>query len=384
MPSLTPIFRKNNKAYRDGHNLIINQGGQGSSKTYSVLDLFYLLPKYKFPKERKIFTITSNSLPHLKLGAIRDFEEILLSFGENPDSLHHKTDHYFKIGSSIIDYFGIRDSYSKVIGPRRDFLFINEINNKITYKDFDQLNQRTEECTFVDYNPRSEFWLHDEVLPYFHHAFIKSTYLDNPYIPKNELKKILWKKDKPKFAEWWKVYGLGELGQFEGAIFADWEDGEFDDTLPFGFGLDFGFHPSPDAMVKVAIDKKRKIIYTKECIYEIELLPSQLSDRITEYASRANQIIADSADPRMIGNLQRRFNIRGIKKTGTIAEWIRLMQDYKIIVAGDSPNLTKELNNYVWSDKKAGIPIDAWNHLIDGIRYRFMAQNQMRVPTRAR
>ncbi len=385
MASLTPIFRKNSKAYREGYDLIVNQGGQGSSKTYSILDLFYLLPKHKFPEERKIFTITSNSLPHLKLGAIRDFEQILLSFGENPDSLHHKTDHYFKVGNSIIDYFGIRDSYSKVIGPRRDFLFINEINNKITYKDFDQLNQRTEECTFVDYNPRSEFWLHDEVLPHFDHAFIKSTYLDNPYIPKNELKKILWKKDKPQFADWWKVYGLGELGQFEGAIFTNWDYGKFNpEGLASGFGLDFGFHPSPDSLVKVAMDKKQKIIYAQECIYETELLPSQLSDKIGEHVSRSDQIIADSADPRMIKNLQTKFNIRGIKKTGTIAEWIRLMQDYKLIITDDSHNLAKELNNYVWSDKKAGIPTDSWNHLIDGIRYRFMAQNQMRKTTKAR
>ncbi|MBA7550125.1 hypothetical protein ES705_42631 [subsurface metagenome] len=383
MASLTPVFRKNSRAYRGGHNLIINQGGQGSGKTYSILDLFYLLPKYRFPKERKIFTISSNSMPHLKLGAIRDFEKVLLSFGENPDSLHNKTDHFFRIGNSIIDYFGIRDNYSKTIGPRRDFLYLNEINNKITFDDFDNMNQRTEECTFVDYNPRSEFWLHDEVLPYFKHAFIKSTYLDNPYIPKNELKKILWKKDKPKFANWWKVYGLGELGQFEGTIFTDWEYGDFDDTLSSGFGLDFGFHPSPDALVKVAIDKKHKIIHASECIYETELLPSELTDEIGEHATRNDQIIADSADPRMIKNLQTKFNIQGVKKTGTIAEWIRLMQDYKFIITEDSPNLTKELNNYVWSDKKAGIPIDAWNHLIDGIRYQFMSQNQMRIPTKA-
>jgi len=354
----TDIFTSNYEAYRNKHSLIINQGGQGSSKTWSILQLFCSLAAIF--KERHIFTICSYALPHLKLGAIRDFEKILISEGINPDSVHNKTDHFFRIGNSVIDYFGIRDNYSKVTGPRRDFLFINEANNKVTYDDFDQLNQRTDKCTFIDYNPRCEFWLHDDIIPHFKHTFIKSTYLDNlENIPKGELNKILWKKDKPKFAEWWKVYGLGELGQFEGAIFADWEDGEFDDTLSHSFGLDFGFHPSPDAMVKVAIDKKLKIIYAQECIYETELLPSQLSDRISEYASRSNQIIADSADPRMIGNLQRRFNVRGVKKTGTIAEWIRLMQDYKIVVAGDSPNLNKELNNYVWSDKKAGIPIDA-------------------------
>jgi len=372
MERLSPVFRKNSQAYRAGHDLIVNQGGQGSGKTHSILDLFYIIPARVFPSKRYIFTICSESLPHLKIGAIREFEKVLLSFGENPDSLHHKTDHHFKIGNSIIDYFGIRDSFSKIIGPRRDFLYMNEINNRITFNDFDHMNQRTDKCTWVDYNPRSEFWIHDEVLPHFRHAFIKSTYKDNPYIPKNELKKILWKKDKPKFAEWWKVYGLGELGQFEGAIFTDWEYGDFNDTLPFGFGLDFGFHPAPDAMVKVAIDKKNKIIYAKECIYETELLLSLLSERIAEHASRNNLIIADSADPRMITELQRKYNIRGVRKRGTVSEWLRLMQDYKIIITEGSHNLAKELNNYVWSDEKAGIPISEWDHLIDGIRYRFM------------
>jgi len=379
----TKVFGDNYEAYRfDKHNLVINQGGQGSSKTWSILQLFYILALAS--KERLVFTICSYALPHLKLGAIRDFEKILFSVGINPDTVHNKTDHFFKIGNSIIDYFGIRDNYSKVTGPRRDFLFINEANNKVTYDDFDQLNQRTHRCTFLDYNPRSEFWVHDEVIPYFKHAFIKSTYLDNlENIPKSELDKILWKKDKPKFVNWFRVYGLGEIGQFEGSIFTDWEYGDFNDMLSSGFGLDFGFHPSPDAMVKVAIDKKHKIIYASECIYETDLLPSGLADKIGEYATRNDQIIADSADPRMIKNLAMKFNIQGVKKTGTIAEWIRLMQDYKFIITEDSPNLTKELNNYVWSDKKAGIPIDAWNHLIDGIRYRFMSQNQMRIPTRA-
>ena len=381
-PKITRVFQKNSDALVESHNLIINQGGQGSSKTWSILQLFYFWALNS--PERKIFTICSYALPHLKLGAIRDFEKILLSFGEKPDTIHNKTDHFFRVGNSIIDYFGIRDNYSKVTGPRRDFLFINECNNKVTYDDFDQLNQRTHQCTFLDYNPRSEFWVHDEVIPYFRHAFIKSTYLDNKYLPQSEKDKILWKKNKPKFENWWKIYGEGETGQYEGIIFTDWEYGEFDDTLSFSFGLDFGFHPSPDALTKVAIDKKRKIIYASECIYETGLLPSGLSNKVGEYASRNNQIIADSADPRMIKNLQSKYNIRGVKKTGTLAEWIRLIQDYKIIVTEGSNNLAKELNNYVWSDKKAGIPIDEWNHLIDGIRYVFMNQNQMRIVTKAR
>ncbi|KKN16552.1 hypothetical protein LCGC14_0974720 [marine sediment metagenome] len=376
---ITNVLRRNSEAYRAGHNLIVNQGGQGSSKNYSELQLFYNLAK-NLPEQR-IFTITSYALPHLKLGAIRDFENILRSAGENVNAIHNKTDKFFRIGQSIVEYFGIRDS--KGVGPRRDYLYVNEINNRIDYQDFDHLFQRSHACTWVDYNPRNEFWLHDKVLPHFRHALIKSTFLDNPYLPKGELRSIMARKGKPEFENWWRVYALGEMGKFEGTILPNWENGEFDDTLPYGYGLDFGFHPDPDSFVKVAVDKKHKLIYAQECFYVSGLLPSELKDKVSEFASRNNHIIGDSADPRMIANLRTSFNIQGVKKTGTVAEWIRLMQDYKIIVCGESYNLEKELNNYVWNDRKAGIPVDAWNHLIDAIRYYFMNMNQLRPVTRA-
>jgi len=191
------------------------------------------------------------------------------------------------------------------------------------------------------------------------------------------------KKDKPQFENWWRVYALGEMGKFEGTIFPNWDNGEWNDTLPYGFGLDFGFHPAPDSFVKVAVDKKHKLIYAQECFYLTGLLPHELEDNVNEFATRNNHIIADSADNRMIANLERKFNIQGVSKTGTVAEWIRLMQDYKIIVCGESYNLEKELNNYVWNDRKAGIPVDAFNHLIDAIRYYFMNMNQLRPVTRA-
>jgi len=382
-PKITQVFRRISKAYRDGQSLIILQGGQGSSKTHSALDLFYTIAKYS--PVRFIFTICSYALPHLKLGAIRDFESIILSYGDNPDSFHNKSDHYFRIGESVIDYFGIRDNYSKVTGPRRDFLFINECNNRITFDDFDQLNQRTHKLSIVDFNPRSEFWIHDTVIPNFKHTFIKSTFLDNPYLPQAERDKILWRKDKPQFKNWWRVYGLGEMGQMEDTIFPNWDYGEFNpDNLPDGFALDFGFHPDPDALVRVAIDKKEGIIYCKECLYSPGLLPNDLIEGIGKDVASHNRIVADSSNPRMIAMIKKAgFNIHPVKKTGTIEEWIRLMQDYKLIIDPDSHNLAKELNNYLWLDKKAGIPVDAWNHLIDGIRYWFMDQTHTRVTTKA-
>jgi len=381
--NLTKIFDRNAEAYFEGSSLIVNQGGQGSSKTFSILQLIYLILKHS--TRPLIASVCSYALPHLKIGVIRDFYKILTAFGQDPDAIHNRSDHFFKIGNSIFEYFGIRDNYSKVHGPRRDILYMNEINNKVTYDDFDNLNQRTHGATFVDYNPRAEFWLQEMVLPNFNHTFIKSTFRDNPWIPNSELNKILWKKDKPQFKNWWKVYGEGETGILEGQVFENWDYGEFDTFLPFGYGMDFGFHPDPDAMVKTAIDEKRKIIYCQEVMYKAGQSTDELHKAVlSRVESIKNLIVAESATPRTIADLKTRkskvtqlaLNIHPVKKDGTVAEWLKKMVDYTIIITEDSHNLAKELSNYVWSDEKAGIPIDAWNHLIDAFRYYFMFQKQ--------
>jgi phage terminase large subunit len=134
--------------------------------------------------------------------------------------------------------------------------------------------------------------------------------------------------------------------------------------------LDSGFHPDPDAMVKIGIDQKNRKIYAKECFYLNELQISDLRKAVSLYARSHELIIADSADPRMISELRKNFNIKGvIKKEGSVLEGIRLVQDYDIITDKESLNLVKELRNHTWNDKKAGIPNKGFNHLLSGIRY---------------
>lgn len=369
-PKLSNVFRRNSEAYRAGHKLIINQGGQGSSKTYSILQLLYFIAKHEGPKK---ITVASYALPHLKSGVIPDFDKILESWGENPGAIKNKSDYTYHIDSgSVIEFFGIEGNVAKAHGPRRDILFINECNRKITYEVFDQLNTRTQGATFIDFNPDQEFWLHEKVIPYFPHVVIKSNFIDNPYLPEKERQNILMKRDKPGFENWWKVYGLGELGKLEGAILSNWRYGEYDTSLPYGYGLDFGFN-DPDAMVKVAIDKKRKIIYAEEVIYKSGNSADVLKQLLKTYCKPTDQIIADCADARMIGNLRREFNIAPVNKARwTVAEALKMMQDYEIVITDNSYNLAKELNNYIWDDKKAGVPIGEFNHLIDAMRYYFM------------
>jgi phage terminase large subunit len=370
---LTNVFYRTTEAFLNalngtGPRLIIQQGGQGSSKTYSTLQVIYnaLVVGPMMPT-----TICSYALPHLKLGALTDFDNILTSFGENIGEIRKDPSHpTYQIGKSKIDSYGVEGNIAMAHGPRRKILFINECNRKITYEVFDHLFSRSE-ITFLDFNPDQEFWLHDKVLPFIPHIIIQSNFLDNPYLPVNELNNILMKRNKPGFENWWKVYGLGELGRLEGAILPNWRYGEFDKYLPYGFGLDFGFN-NPDAMSKIAIDHKNKKIFWDEKIYKSGNSFEQLRLLIAEHCNRNDAITADCADARMINELKKYFNIKPVNKVKwTVAEALKLMQDYENIITETSYNLSKEFNNYIWNDKKAGIPIDDFNHLIDGGRYRF-------------
>lgn len=372
--NLTDVFFKNLDAYQQRHNLIINQGSTGSSKTWSILQLLYLIAKYSV--EQLVISVASYALPHLKLGAIRDFDKILVEFGENPGDICNKTENVYRVNKSIIEFFGIEGNLAKVHGPRRDILFINEANKKITYEIFDQLHTRTRRCTIVDFNPTSEFWIHTEVMPNFKHAFVHSTWRDNPYLSQVEVDKIMSKYDKKGFENWVKVYGEGEIGILEGQIFTNWTTGEFNTTLPYGYGLDFGYHPDPDAMVREAIDEKNMKIYLDEQFYNTGQSTGELIQAVrSSIVKPTDLIIADCADPRMIRELKG-FNIQAVTKDGTVSEWLKTMMDYQIVVTETSHNIIHELNNYTWSDKKAGIPVDAFNHLMDAGRYYFMFNKQ--------
>jgi len=373
-PKLTNVFYRTGEALLKaldgtGPRLIISAGGQGSSKTFSTLQVIYNLLKSGNPYK---VTFCSYALPHLKQGVISDFDKILSSFGENLGEVKSQpAQPIYHIDNSEINCYGVEGNLAMAHGPRRDILFINECNRKISYEVFDQLFSRSK-ITFLDFNPTAEFWLHEKVIPNFPHVYIKSTFLDNPYLPENELANILMKKDKPEFKYWWQVYGLGELGKLEGAIFQNWRYGEFDKSLPYGYGLDFGFN-DPDSMVKVAIDKKRKIIYIQECLYKSGNSAEQLRLSVGTHVKTSDLIVADAADARMISELSRYYNIKAVNKAKwTVAEALKMMQDYELVITEDSHNLSKELSNYIWNDKKAGVPIDDFNHLIDAARYYFM------------
>lgn len=200
-------------------------------------------------------------------------------------------------------------------------------------------------------------------------TFIHTTYLDNI---KNLQQSFIDQIDKLKQSNPKKYNHIimgGFLDKAEGVIFTNWEIGEYPTNIDSYYGADFGWSVDPSTLIQVHIDKKRKIIYLKELLYEIGKTTTDLSYVYKQHCEN-RLIIADSAEGRLIEELkQQGLNIKPcVKGAGSVNEGIKLMQDYKLVIDPSSINLIKELNNYIWSLTKES-PIDMYNHLIDAARY---------------
>jgi phage terminase large subunit len=370
----TNVFERNMQAYcTPGKRRAINQGGTSSSKTYSILQCLIWIA-LTFPS--KTISVVSETFPHLQKGAIRDFKNIL---GTNFDeSSWHSTNSVYTFPSgSIIEFFSVDDS-RKARGPRRDVLFLNEVNN-IGYEAYDQLDMRTNEFTFGDYNPVGEFFIHEKgILDDPQNVYIHSTYLDaKEYLPATVVENIESHKDKDP--NWWRVYGLGEVGNVEGLVHPYFS---LIDSFPVGFdtfyGLDFGFSSDPAALVKCCIINGHLIC--DELIYEKGLTNDAIARRMDQLGivKGYDEIWADSAEPKSIMEIHRYgFNIKPVfKAPDSVVTGIQKVNQFKQVWTKRSLNGIKEQRNYRYiTDKDGRItnkPIDDFNHLQDARRYACM------------
>lgn len=377
----TSVFAANLHAYVERVPIIFNQGGTRSSKSYSIMQLLLLIALES--SKPLVISVVSKTLPHLKLGVMRDFDRILANYGINPLDVKNISESFYKINGTIIEFFGV-DNLGKVHGPERDILFVNECNF-VKQDIFEQLLIRTRGTVFLDFNPSSEFWAHTDYIQKakvedgigvtdtgLKFKVIKSTYRDNEHLTANQLAYI---ESKKKNAIWWKVYGEGELGRLEGAVFTNWRFGEFDTTLQKLYGQDYGFSVDPTTLLKIAVDPKKKIIYADERFYTQDLrTTSQISEANLAHAGQS-LIVGDSAEQRLISELRGTYKNNIVECLGeskkSVAARLYRMLDYELVITEGSANLEKELNYYTWIDKKGKLVIDAFNHLIDPMGYAF-------------
>lgn len=357
------------------------QGGTWAGKTYGIESI--LISRGARDEGKKI-TVAGETIPAVKHGALADFQEIMFATNRWAQERYNSSERIYRFANKTsIEHTSFENIGKAMAAGKRDWLFINE-GYYISFDIADALMTRTSGDIWIDYNPHSAFWVHDELLGRDDVCFLKLVPGDNEALPETIRQDHEIKREKAKTSEYWanwcRVFLDGEIGQTVGTIFQNWKYGAFDDSLAIkGFGLDFGFN-NPDAFVKVAIDLREKRIYLDEKVYREGNSFDQLRQLVGQHATRNDLIIADCADQRMIDELRRYFNIKGVnKKKWTVGEVLKMLQDYEIIVTETSLNLVKELRNYVWSDKRAGIPVKAFDHAIDAFRYFFMENVRQKV-----
>lgn len=162
----------------------------------------------------------------------------------------------------------------------------------------------------------------------------------------------------------------GWLDKAEGVVFTNWTLGDFNpDNLQVIYGQDYGFVIDPTSLIAVAIDSNQKKIYLKELLYEKGLTTTQIYEANNKHAAN-NLIVGDSAEPRLISELQVKGNniVPAIKGPGSINAGVSIMQDHQLIIDSESTNLVKELNHYVYVNKASQLYIDKYNHALDAAR----------------
>lgn len=366
---VTSVFDRNNEAYIKKYRYIVNKGSTRSSKTYSVLQLLYIIAELS--NKARIISIVSESMPHLRKGCMRDFKEILENEGKWNENNWNATNSVYKVNNSMIEFFSV-DNPSKVHGPARDILYVNECIN-IEYETYRQLAIRTRETIFLDCNPCFEFWLDEKVLPQKESILIHSTYKDNEYLTEAQVKEIESNKGD---ANWWKVYGEGLTGSLVGAIMQDWD---IVSELPNEYkkrwlGMDFGYTNDPTAIVDIRLYNGE--LWIDEILYNKGYDNLMIADHLELIGiPKDTPIVADSAEPKSIAEIRAKgWKVEPAQKgKDSINTGISILNRYKKHITANSTGIINEYRNYRWEINDFGdptnVPIDKFNHSIDAQRY---------------
>jgi phage terminase large subunit len=345
-------------------DLIINQGGTSSSKTYSILQCLFSIAI----RERCDILVVGQSIPNLKVGALKDAIDIVANSEQLQQLVvsFNKTDRIYDFVSGSTMHFKSFQDFQDAKSGKRDYTFFNEVNG-IPKPIFDEIYLRTRKRTWVDYNPNEEFWIHDYIGKEGV-KFLRTWHEHNPFLSQKIRDKIEALKDQDE--DLWKVYARGMTGKIEGLVFRKWKQGN---DIPegaeyIGSGLDFGFTNDPSASVDVF--KSDGSLYVKESLYRSGLTNQDLYKEL----DKSNRYICDSAEPKSIEEL-RRMGLKvepAMKGKDSITASIDILKRFNIYLIGE--NLTKEFKSYKWkTDRKTNNPtnepVDFMNHLIDALRY---------------
>ena len=358
-------------------HLILCPGGQGSGKTSAIL---MLLINHALNHPGLDCYVAGKELSKMKVTTIKTFVSIMKNFNLFDDTqFKSNVDYVFSNGSHI--RFLSLDRPGAYKGNRSDLVFVDEVN-ECGWEAYRELTDRAKRV-IAAYNPNFRSFCEDILMKLQDTVTVRTTFEDNEYCPENEKKALLqYKKGaydengniiNQEFHRLWQIYGLGVACKAIGAIYTNWEVGEFDeDCKTVLYGADFGAS-DPSTLVKVGIDGKNKIVYLKELIYERDCGSFKLAELYKQVLPPVHLVIGDCAAEMTITDLnQAGINIKGCQK-GKILDEVQVIQSYHFIVDPDSKHILYELDNCRYADSETKTTIMPGNdHTLDAIRYAIM------------
>lgn len=388
----TPIFHRAMKALGSGRfNVMVFEGGSRSSKTYSLIQFFIIYAISNWQRVNRV-VISRKKGTWISSTVWTDFKNILLEYGLLPVCKVNNTLKVIQLYTTTFEFVGLDDA-QRLHGLTTDIFWINEAM-EASKDDFDQLEQRCSRFAILDYNPSAEeHWIYDNVIPRDDCYFDHSTMLDNPFIPENMKRKILsYEPTEENFKQGtadkrkWMIYGLGKRAKIEGLVFDDYTIiKEIPEWVKSRFrGMDFGYTADPTAFEMVAFHDNG--IYIDEECYQTNMLSTDIIRELKRVPKL--KIWSESADPRLIDEIYNAgFNINPVQKySGSIEAGIDYMKTKKLYITERSLNAKKEFDNYTYQQDKNGkwlnIPVDDYNHIIDGVRYVCLMEKVGRVVPR--
>lgn len=368
-----PLFSANLHSKR---KINVNQGGTSSAKTYTILQVLFLIASQR---PRSIITVVGQDIPNLKKGAIRDSANIVFSSeylqGQVKDYRgtkgYNKTERVYEFKNGSVIEFNSYDNEQDAKSGKRDYLFINEANG-INYDIYFQLSIRTRIREFLDYNPSAKFWVHERLIGQSNVNFFISDHRHNRFLTKEQHEEIESIPDK----ELWRVYARGMTGQIHGVIYPQFT---IIDTMPLVFkralGLDFGFNHKT-ALVDVARDGNR--LFWDELIYQSELTIGDLIPMMKDLQLGRTDIYADHAAADKIEDLRRAgFNVHKADKD--VKNGIDYVKRHHLYVTKRSLGIRAELMSYKWKEKDGVTldePVKFKDDALDAARYGSYSQRK--------
>lgn len=362
------LYRSNNDPQP---RFLVNQGGTSSGKTYTIMQLLIVL---SFTKARCVITVTGQDLPNLKVGAMRDLDNVIHGSAYLMDWFrHNKSDSTYRgKNGALIEFKSYADAQDAKNG-KRDWLFVNEANG-VPYEVFWQLQIRTRKQVFIDYNPTARFWVHDKIIGRADCKLIISDHRNNRFLTEDEHQKIEEIEDK----ELWMVYARGLTGKITGLVFTRWDVVDampaLEDCKMQGYGMDFGFTNDPTTLVDMRL--AHGDLWVDLLMYHTGMTNPDIAEECKAQGfTRRQQIIADCAEPKSIAELVALgINvIPSVKGKDSIINGIDILRRYNIHITRRSAPLIEEFKQYKWKVLRNGDttndPIETWNHGIDAMRY---------------